>query len=351
MRLLVLAPFDADSLAALALCQKFEVVHENWLETGVIQDPVQLGNRLEREGFEAVVIEGDFLFSETFELASQLKFAGICRTTLSGVDIASATDHGIVVANTPERNASAVAELTIGLIFAGARRIVEGSRYIESGKWRSPLDAYTELRSSEIRGKTLGIVGLGAIGRRVARMANALGMHVIAYDPLLAPQNVGPQDAKPQDVTLQDAEDTGAVWCDLELLLESADFVSLHAPTPPDGCPMLDERLIGKMRPGAILINTASAELVDHRALKAALIENRIAGAALDVLPSHPVEPGFPLIGLENVILTPHIGGATAETVQRHSQAMTEDLLRFCRGKKPLNFVNPEVWETRRGNK
>ncbi|MCZ6538932.1 MAG: NAD(P)-dependent oxidoreductase [Chloroflexi bacterium] len=337
MKVLILAPFHDESLVSLAA--SFEFIHENWLETGVIQDPVQLGNRLEREGFEAVVVEGDFLFSETFELASHLKFAGICRATVSQVDITSATDHGIVVANTPARNANAVAELAIGLIFATARRIVEGGRYIESGRWRSPLSAYTELRSSEIRGKTLGIVGLGAIGLRVARMAGALGMKVIAYDTLLTPQ----------DPDEQHAEHAGVPLGSLYEILESADFVSLHAPAPADGQPMFDEQLIGKMKPGAVLINTASAELVDHSALKTALVEKRIAGAALDVLPSQPVEPGFPLIGLENVILTPHIGGATAETIKRHSRAMSEDLIRFSNGEKPANFVNPEVWDTRRG--
>lgn len=342
MKTLILAPFDHDSLITLAA--NFEVVHENWLETGVIQDPVELGNRLEREGFEAVVVEGDFLFSETFELASNLKFAGICRATVSQVDIGSATDHGIVVVNTPARNANAVAELTIGMIFASARRIVEGSRYVESGKWRSPLGAYTELRSSEIRGKTLGIVGLGAIGLRVAAMAKVLGMNVIAHDPLLetrVPAQENPGTRK--------AEHAGVTLCSLENMLESADFVSLHASAPADGQPLFDEHMIRKMRPGSVLINTASAELVDHNALKAALVEKRIAGAALDALPSHPVEPGFPLIGLENVIITPHIGGATAETVERHSGAMSEDLLRFSNGEKPGNFVNPEVWGTRRG--
>ncbi|MDP6666087.1 MAG: NAD(P)-dependent oxidoreductase [Dehalococcoidia bacterium] len=336
MRVLILAPFEVDILAVVAAGHPLDIVHENWLETGEFQDPVELGNRIEREGFEAVVIEGDFLFSETFDLAPQLKFAGICRATVSQVDIGSATDHGIVVVNTPARNANAVAELTIGLIFASARRIVQGNRYIESGKWRSPLDAYTEMRSNEIRGRTLGIVGFGAIGRRIAQLATALGMKVIAYDPVVTPQ---------------ETENAGATWSKLEPLLGTADFVTLHAPAPADGRPLFNERLIAMMKPASVLINTASAELVDHDALKSALVENRIAGAALDVLPSHPVEPGFPLIGLDNVILTPHIGGATAETVQRHSRSMSEDLVRFARAEKPLNFVNPEVWDTRRGNR
>lgn len=334
MKTLILAPFDQNSLTVLAA--NFEAVHENWLETGVIQDPVESGNRLERDGFEAVVVEGDFLFSETFEPASHLKFAGICRATTSQVDVESATGNGVVVVNTPARNTSAVAELTLGLIFASARRIVEGNRYIDAGKLRTPLSACTELRSSEIGGKTLGIVGLGAIGKRVARMADSLGMNVIAHDPLLEPRDPGI---------------AGVTLCSLEKLLDSSDFVSLHAPPPPDGQPTFDRHMIARMKPGSVLINTASAALVDHDELKAALVEKRIAGAALDALPTHPVEPRFPLIGMDNVILTPHIAGATAKTVQRHSGAMSEDLLRFSHGEKPLNFVNPEVWGTRRGKK
>lgn len=165
-------------------------------------------------------------------------------------------------------------------------------------------------------------------------MANALGMHVIAFDPLVPPQ---------------EAESAGAIWADLEFLVESADFVSLHAPARADSPPMFDERMIKKMKATSVLINTASAELIDHVALGVALSEKRIGGAALDILPTHPVEPNFPLLGLENVIITPHIGGATVETIRRHSQMITEDLLRFTRGEMPVNFVNPEVWSMRRG--
>lgn len=165
MKTLILAPFDPESLETLAIDQQFDIVHENWLETGELADPVKLGHRLDQEQFGALVVEGDFLFAETFELASNLVFAGVCRSTVTHIDIDSATKHGVVIANAPARNADAVAELVIGFIFASSRRIVEADRYVNNGSWQSPLDAYTNLRSSEISDKVIGIIGLGAIGR------------------------------------------------------------------------------------------------------------------------------------------------------------------------------------------
>jgi len=331
MRVLILAPFSAGALARLR--ESADALHENWLETGVLQDPEDLGTRLDREGFDAVVVEGDFLFAETFDGAPRLRFAGICRSATNQVDVDAATERGIVVVNTPGRNANGVAELALGLMFSLARRVAEADRYVRARRWESPLAAYTGLRGAELAGRTVGIVGLGAIGRQVARLCRAVGMHVLAHDPLVPPG---------------DAEAAGAVWVDLDTLVESADFVTLHCPAPVDGKPLLDSGRVGRMRPGACLVNTASEALVDTKAVTGALRDGRLGGAAFDVFETTPIEPSHPLLELDNTVLTPHIGGATEETVERHSEMMVDDLLRFAVGERPLNLVNPEVWERRR---
>lgn len=328
MKTLILALFSDSALFRLR--DTIEVTYENWLETGEFQDPEELGARLARENYRAIIVEGDFLFEETFELASDLRFIGVCRASVSHVDVVAATSRGIAVVNTPGRNAEAVAELTLGLMFALARRVAEGDRYIRNGHWESPLAPYTDLRGLELSGKTVGIVGFGAIGRQVARLCRALGMRVMAYDPF---------------VTAADAETGGAVWADPKDVFSSADFVTFHCPPPEDGKPLLDSEAVDNMRRGAFIINTASEELVDINAVADALRSNRLGGAAFDVFGTTPVEPSHPLIELPNTVLTPHIGGATDETVERHSHMMVDDLLRFLDGKRPLNLVNPDVWE------
>lgn len=333
MRALILAPFAKQSLQELNECG-FETVHESWLDSDELQDPEELGHRLYAENFDAVIVEADFLFAETFDAAPNLKLAGICRSATNQVDVAAATERGIIVVNTPGRNANAVAEMAIALMLSAARRVAESDRYVRSEQWESPTEPYRSLRGVELKEKVAGIVGLGAIGRRVAELCNAFGMNVIGYDPFVSPAR---------------ANGFNVTWTELDFLLENADFITLHAPPPEDGTALLTTERVAKLKPGAILINTASAELVDEAALIDALSHDRLSAAGIDIFPSHPVDPSHPLLKLPNVVLTPHIGGATDETIERHSAAITTDLLRFANGEKPINFVNEEVWERRRG--
>ena len=331
MRVLVLAPFSSESLEELR--EEAEVIHESWLETGVIQDPEELGERLRSDGFDAVVVEADFLLAETFSRAPRLRFAGICRSATNQIDTEAATKLGIAVVNTPGRNANAVAEHTLALMLAVSRRVAEADKFVRGRRWELPTQPYTRLRGVELGGKTVGIVGLGAIGRRVAELCNGFDMNVLAYDPLVTPRQ---------------AQDAGAVWSDLPLLLESSDFITLHAPPLPGGTLLLDSALMARIKEGAFLINTASADLVDHATLVRMLQTGTLGGAGLDIFRTHPVEPSDPLLDLENVVLTPHIAGATEDTVARHSASMAVDLIRFKAGKRPFNMVNSEVWEHRR---
>jgi D-3-phosphoglycerate dehydrogenase len=310
MKALILAPFANASLEQLR--KRITVIYEPWTETKRIWDPAELAVRLSDEAIEAVVIEVDFLFDEVFEGPSPLRFIGLCRNATNQVDIEAAKARGVVVANTPGRNANAVAEMTVGLAFALARRIPEAHSYVISGGWEDPLTPYTDLRGTELSGKTLGVVGLGAIGKRVARLGHALGMRVLGYDPYAT---------TPQYVAMSS----------LDELLSNSNFVTLHVPETPETIGMLNRERLALMQSTSYLINTASAALVDEAALVDALKAGGIAGAALDVYETHPVVPNSSLLKLNNVVLTPHIGGATAETVERYSQMITRDLLRFAR--------------------
>ncbi len=333
MRALILAPFTNHSLLELNSVG-IKTVHESWLETNELQDPELLGQRLQNEQFDAVIVEADFLFEETFDAAPNLQVAGICRSATNQIDVDGATERGVVVINTPGRNAAAVAELTIALMLSVGRRIAESDRYVRGRKWESPTAPYSELRGIELGGKVAGVIGLGAIGRRVADLCNAFGMNVLGYDPIVTPAW---------------ANDFNVTWTELDFLLESADFVTLHAPAADDGSALLTTERIARMKHGSILINTASAELIDEHALVEALTNRQLSGAGIDIFPSHPVDPTNPLLDLPNVVLTPHIGGATDDTIDRHSAAITGDLIRFSQDEKPLNFVNEQAWETRRG--
>ncbi len=310
MKALILAPFANASLEQLR--KRITVIYEPWTETKRLWDPAELAVRLADEAIEAVVIEVDFLFDEVFEDPSPLRFIGLCRNATNQVDIEAAKARGVVVANTPGRNANAVAEMTIGLAFALARRIPEAHSYVSSGGWEDPLTPYTDLRGTELSGKTLGVVGLGAIGKRVARLGHALGMRVLGYDPYAT---------APKYVAMSPFDE----------LLSNSNLVTLHVPETPETIGMLNRERLALMQSTSYLINTASAALIDEAALVDALKAGGIAGAALDVYETHPVVPSNPLLKLNNVVLTPHIGGATAETVQRYSQMITRDLLRFAR--------------------
>ena len=312
MKALILAPFSQKSIDQLST--RMSVAYEPWTETKQLWNPAELAVRLAEEAIEVVIVEIDFLFDEVFEDPSPLKFIGLCRNATNQVDLEAAVAHGVVVVNTPGRNANAVAELTIGFAFALARRILESHTYVSSGRWEDPLTPYTERRGTELAGKTLGVVGLGTIGKRVARLGHALGMRILGYDPYpTAPRYVA--------------------MSTLEELLTHSNVVTLHVPETPETIGMIGKRQLALMQPTGYLINTASAALVDEAALVEALQARRIAGAALDVYETHPVVPNSPLLKLDNVILTPHIGGATAETIERYSQMITRDLLQFARSR------------------
>ncbi|MHB0875003.1 MAG: NAD(P)-dependent oxidoreductase [Anaerolineae bacterium] len=329
MKALLLAPFDAETLGRLAALG--EVVHEPWLQSRRLWDPEELGARLQAEEFDVLVIEADFVTEETFALAPGLRFLGVCRGDAGPhVDLAAATAAAVPVVLTPGRNAIAVAELTVGLTIALARGIVSAHESIRAGRWQGPLDGYAGRRGIELSGRTAGLVGCGAVGREVGKRLAALGMTVVAYEPSAATR----QALAAEPVTFLALDD----------VLRRTDFLSLHAPLTDATRGMIGERELALMRAGGYLVNTARAGLIDEEAVLRALRDGRLAGAALDVHAIEPLPPHSPWLALDNVILTPHIGGATADVVRHHSRMIADEIERWLRGERPCHLANPDVW-------
>lgn len=327
MKILILAPFTSEALSRLR--RHADVIYESWLETHRLWDPEELAQRINEENISILVVEADFVLEELLENALTLKLVGICRGAPHNVEVAAATRRGIPVIYTPGRNVGAVAEMVVGLMICLARHIIPAHNLVASGNWQDPVSPYINLRGRELKGKTAGIIGLGAIGSGVARKLRALGMKLLGHDPY------APED-RFQRLKVRHAG--------LEELLTSSDFVTLHCPVRPETKGLLNRERLGLMKPNSFLINTAGAELIDEAALAEALAQGKLAGAACDIFPTHPIAPDHPLLGLPNVILTPHLGGATEETVERHSRMMSADIERFLRGKRPRHLLNPEVW-------
>jgi D-3-phosphoglycerate dehydrogenase len=237
------------------------------------------------------------------------------------VDLEAATAAGVVVTNTPGANSIAVAELTLGLMLALARRIPQHNASTRAGSW-------SRVTGIELAGKTLGIVGLGWISREMIRRASAFDMRIVVQ-------------SRYPDKGL--ADQYGVEYVPLERLLKESDFVSLHCTITPERADLIGEKALRAMKPTSYLINTARGELVDEEALYRALREGWIAGAASDVFTQEP-PTGNPLLELDNFIVTPHLGATTHESVQRMGVLASENALKVLRGERPLYVVNPEVY-------
>ena len=235
--------------------------------------------------------------AEIIEAGKKLKLIARAGVGLDNVDAEAAEARGIMVKNTPGANAISVAELTFGLLLGLVRQIPRGVYGIKDGKWEKK-----DLKGNEIFGKTMGIIGFGAIGRTVAKIALAFGMKVVAYDPYVNSTDL--------EVTLVDS---------IEKLLPKADVVSLHIPLTPETKHIIGEKEISLMKDGVIIINASRGGTIDEQALYNGLISEKISGAALDVFEVEPPSDELrrKLIGLGNVICTPHIGASTSEGQKR----------------------------------
>ena len=263
---------------------------------------------------------------ELIDAAPSLRAISRHGVGVDSVDVAYATSRGIPVLYTPAANAESVAEHTLGMMLAVSKMVLLGDRAQRNGDFQSR----TRLIGFELYGKTLGIVGAGRVGSRVARMCRAaLDMHVIAYDPYLSPD-----DARLRGVELVS---------DLSALLQEADYISLHSPLTPETRDLIGPRELSLMKPTAILINCARGGILDEQALATALLEGQIAGAAVDVWQQEPPPADHPLFALENVIVSPHMAAHTEEAMIRMATTLALDITRVLQGKRPHFCVNPEV--------
>jgi glycerate dehydrogenase len=276
-------------------------------------------------GAQAVLVNKVPLDGASLRALPHLRYVGVLATGYDKIDIATAKALGIVVTNVPAYGAGSVAQLTIALLLELCHRVGLHSDTVKSGAWSRSQDFCFWLSPLvELSGKTLGVIGFGRIGRRVAEIGRALGMRILAANKVCTdPPNY-----------------EGFAWAELDELLRTADVVSLHCPLTPETLGMINSDRIALMKPTAFLINTARGGLIVDRNLADALNQNRLAGAGLDVLSIEPPPPDNPLLGARNCIITPHFAWATREARERLMKTVAENLTAFVKG-HPQNVVNP----------
>ena len=264
------------------------------------------------------------LNAQTLAVLAKLKFISILATGYNIVDVASARQRGIPVSNVPEYGTDSVAQHVLALLLACCHRLERHDRLIREGEWQRRGDfCFWEMPLTELAGKRMGIVGFGRIGRRVGEIAHALGMEVLAYD-------------------VRQGERPGYepfTWKSLDALFAESDVVSLHCPQTEQNLGMVNAERLSRMKPTAVLINTARGGLVNEPDLAQALNDGRIAGAALDVVSREPIADDNPLLRARRCLLTPHIAWATLEARRRLMAITAENVAAFIKG-RPVNVVN-----------
>jgi glycerate dehydrogenase len=288
---------------------------------------VHLYGRTSPEELPARIAEADIVLcnkvrmtAEVMAAAPRLRYIGLCATGYNNVDTAYAREHGITVCNVPSYSTDAVAQHTFAFILAHYNRIAEYHATVEVGDWiRSPIFSYFPLPIKELSGKAIGIVGYGAIGRRVADIAKAFGMTVLVH-------------------TRRPCGDATVEQVPLEELLARADIVTLHCPLNEQSAGMMNAAAFARMKEGALFINTARGPLVDEAALRAALDSGHLGGAGLDVLAEEPMAADCPLIGAPRCLMTPHVAWAGRETRERLVAQVADNVRAFLNG-NPINVV------------
>lgn len=271
---------------------------------------------------DALLAGGERMTPAMFDLAPKLRVVARTGVGYDLIDVAAATARKVAVSITPGTNQGSVAEQTFALILALARRIVHNDRVIHAGGWDRAL-------VEPVRGKTLGLIGMGRIGKATAVRARAFEMRVFACDPTPDPEF----DARHQIDRLP-----------LDELVSESDYVSLHLPLTPESRGMVDRRFIERMKPGAYLINTARGALVVESDLAEALQSGRLAGAGLDVLEHEPPRADCPLLGVPNVVLSPHVAGTDLESMNAMSELAARTIVDLYENRWPgACVVNPEV--------
>ncbi len=272
-------------------------------------------------GYEGLVVRsGIKVTKEILEAGTRLKLVGRAGVGVDNIDVEAATRRGILVMNAPMGNVTAAAEHSFGLMLAIARNIARGDRTLRAGKWER-----NQMVGAELEGRTLGIVGLGKIGAKLSGYAKAFGMRAVAYDPI---------------VTKERAAELGVELVAFDRLLELADFVSIHVPMTDQTRHMFDARAFSRMKRTSRIVNVSRGGIIDEKALYDALENKVIAGAALDVYETEPPGPDFPLLKLDGITLTPHLGASTEEAQVRVAVDIAEQFVSFFKHGIVKNAVN-----------
>lgn len=320
-RALVTAPLRGEGMARLS--DLADLVYEPWIDQVPLRmySSADLAQRIGAEGADVVIVESDSVKGPVFELERPLRLVGVTRGDPNNVDIEAATAAGVPVVNCPGRNADAVAELAVALLFGVSRHLLRADRDVRAGDtYKDGTIPYQRFRAWEMAGRTAGLVGLGAVARALRWRLEGLGLEVIAYDPY-------------------NAEATAS----LDELLERADVVSVHAPPNDETRGMIGTEEFAAMKPGCVFLNTARAEVHDTDALVESLRSGHLGGAGLDHFAGENLAPDHPLCSMDNVVLAPHIGGGTYDTEARQASMVADDLEALLAGRRPTHIVNPEV--------
>jgi D-3-phosphoglycerate dehydrogenase len=331
MKAFITASFHPEGLARLR--RHMEVVHEDWrTHKRIYFDAQKFATRINDAGADVLIVEADLAHDDLLN-ACRLRLIGCCRGDPINIGIERATALGIPVLFAPARNADAVADLTVGYMLALARNIFTVNSLLKQGQMRFEktadyLEVYERYGGFELGGVTVGIVGFGAIGRGVAQRLRGFGTRVLAYDPHVA----------------GDAFAThGATAVKLDDLLRQADILTVHCPDLPATQGLIGRAQLRMLKRGAYVLNLARAAVVDEDALYEALSDGHVAGAALDVFRDEPLQTDNRFVALPNVLVSPHLGGATRDVVRHQSDVIVDGIEAWLSGRRPAHIVNPEV--------
>ncbi|MFX0067751.1 MAG: NAD(P)-dependent oxidoreductase [Candidatus Hodarchaeota archaeon] len=334
LKCLITAAFNPEGLEILG--KYMEIHYESWRKTRRFYWGSEILERMSEINANALIVEVDAIDEDAVEKANP-EFIGCCREGVSNIAVDTATDLGIPVFYTPGRNSDAVADLTIGHIISSLRRMTLADRILRSGieieSQEGFIKYYNRLTGHEISGNTIGIIGLGKIGTKVAQRLRGFDVTLLVYDPYVKKERI---------------KEIGGMGVDLETLLRESDIITVHCVVNPETIDLIGEDEISLMKPTAFLFNLASSVIVNEQALYQALKEKRIAGAGLDVFDREPVDSDNIFLDLDNVTITPHIGGATYEVIRNHTRIISDDIKTYMEGKRPKFVANPQVLDKAR---
>lgn len=313
MRILITAPYNQKGQDLLS-ARFGEVIYKEWKENGRAFNEDELNKLLDETKADALITEHDHVTATVINAHPDLKFIGVCRGTPSNVDLKAAAANNIPVFHTPARNAQAVAEMFVANVITLMRNTIPSWQWLTGKNWgEGAHTSYLQFKGNELAGRTVGMVGFGAVGQRIAEMLRCFPCDIKFYDPYIETEN--PDYHK---TTLQD-------------VFASSDVVSIHLPVNDQTIGMIDKSLISLMKPDAIFVNTARASVVKRDDLLDAVENNKIRGAVLDVFDFEPPdEKDYRLINHPNVLATPHTAGATHEVEDHHVNILNKKLFEWA---------------------